>query len=140
VLCPFVGQYTSLSFLPIKKNGPKKSPLKSMARKNSLKKVIILTDKLFELAEHFYKKYKQTYQDGYKEPAVKPLESNLSDYQQVDLNSTTMETGKEIGAERLCWHMLERMDIEGFLKTKGWKKQAIDNFEVSYKKDELLKK
>ena len=102
-----------------------------MARKNSLKKVIILTDKLFELAEHFYKKYKQTYQDGYKGPAVKPSESNLSDYQQVNLNSTTMETGKEIGAERLCWHMLERMDIEGFLKTKGWKKQAIDHGKIA---------
>jgi len=86
---------------------------------------------IIELAEHFYKKYKQTYQDGYKEPTVKPSESNLSDYQQVDLNSTTMESGKEIGAERLCWHMLERMDIEEFLKTKGWKKQAIDHAKIA---------
>lgn len=83
------------------------------------------------LAEQFYEKYKQTYQDSDSEPTVKPSDSNLSDYQQVDLNSTTMESGKEIGAERLCWHMLEGMNIEDLLRKKGWKKRAIDHAKIA---------
>ena len=83
------------------------------------------------LAEQFYEKYKQTYQDTDSEPTIKPSDNNLSDYQQVDLNSITMESGKEIGAERLCWHMLERMNIEDLLRRKGWKQRAIDHAKIA---------
>ena len=86
---------------------------------------------IVNLAEQFYEKYKQTCQDSDSEPTVKPSGSNLSDYQPVDLNSTTMESGKEIGAERLCWHMLERMNIEDLLRKKGWKKRAIDHAKIA---------
>ena len=86
---------------------------------------------LIDLAGQLYEKYKQTYKAANKEPTVKPSDNNLADYKEVDINSTTMESGKEIGAERLCWHMLERMDLDQLLKAKGWKQQAIDHAKIA---------
>ena len=43
----------------------------------------------------------------------------------VDLNTVEHTDARNVGAEWLCKQTIDRLDIEGFLRGKGWKEESI---------------
>ena len=89
---------------------------------------IQISTELSQLVEHLYSKFlhKQESASIKEEIIESPIE-----YEQVDLNSLQVPDSREIGAEWMCYEMLNRLDLKSFLEHKGWGKNKIENALIS---------
>ena len=97
---------------------------------NKIKNSQVIADELIptpselnQLVDHLYSKFLQK-QESENIKEVKVEETTV--YEQVDLDSIHIPDSREIGAEWMCYSMLNHLDLKSFLEHKGWNKDKIE--------------
>ena len=80
---------------------------------------------LSQLADEYYNKYllKNQKEETNNQDTEK---KDTAEYIPVDLSSTNVFDCREIGAEWMCYKILERIDLREFLLRKGWSETSVD--------------
>lgn len=104
---------------------------------NKIRNIEIISDELFQipaelsqLVEQLYSKYQLKQQQDNQVNSIVPA-VDITEYEQVDLNTLQTSECREIGAEWMCYEMLNRLDLKGFLESRGWNKNKTENALIS---------
>ncbi len=90
------------------------------------------TAELTQLAEAYYRKYLLKQKDELSSPAQHDnKESDRVTYDLINTASTEVFDSREIGAEWMCYSMLNRLGLKEFLSRRGWSGKWIDYAHIS---------
>ena len=102
---------------------------KIMGQNSMADSLMDISDQIKGLANEYYEKYLIRHPDH-----IAPASGSQKPgqhYEEVVIDSTGVHTGREIGAEWLCYSMLERLKLGSFLEAKGWPEKWIRQARIS---------
>jgi len=89
--------------------------------------ILNIPPRIEKLAYFYYKQIKRKKMLAYpiKERVADKEAETEKDYQEVDLSSMNLEDTREIGSEWLCKQAIDELEIESFLKERGWEEKEV---------------
>lgn len=84
-----------------------------------------ISGKVEPLALQFYKELRDKFKQEVVKGALAEPEALVQDLQRVDLNTLQHDEVREAGAEWLCLQAVRELQIDRFLKKRGWSDKAV---------------